>query len=336
MIDSLLLVSSDSFDPYRNLALEEFLLGKVAPGACILYLWQNERTVVIGRNQSALEECKLQTLNQDGGHLARRLSGGGAVYHDLGNQNFTFLLPSADFDKTRQTEVLCLAMQKLGLNAQVSGRNDLTIEDRKFSGHAYYHSRKANGAGGIKCSYHHGTIMVDVDGAALSNYLNVNPLKLKAKGVKSVKSRVANLVDFRPQTTCEEVRQAVTEAFGEVYDLPVGMLSLSADDLSQLDELVARYKSEEWLLRGEEVLDRSAEGRFDWGTSRIDWTYEKGKLAKVALWSDGLDADLLEEIPAKLIGLDAQNVELAKAIEARGVPQQVSVDLAGLLQTSDC
>lgn len=333
MIDSLLLVSSDGFDPYRNLALEEFLLGKVAPGVCILYLWQNERTVVIGRNQSALEECKLQTLNQDGGHLARRLSGGGAVYHDLGNQNFTFLLPSADFNKAKQTEVLCLAMRKLGLDAQVSGRNDLTIEGRKFSGHAYYHSRKANQAGGIKCSYHHGTIMVDVDGAALGKYLNVNPLKLKAKGVKSVKSRVANLVDFRPQTTCAEVRQAVTEAFGEAYGLPVAELSLSADELSELDKLIGRYESQEWLLRGEEVLDHSTEGRFGWGTSRIDWTCENGKLAKAALWSDGLDADLLEEIPAKLLGLDMQSASLAKDIEARGVPEQVSADLAEMLKT---
>ena len=332
MIDSLLLVSSDGFDPYRNLALEEFLLGKVAPGVCILYLWQNERTVVIGRNQSALEECKLQTLNQDGGHLARRLSGGGAVYHDLGNQNFTFLLPNADFNKAKQTEVLCLAMRKLGLDAQVSGRNDLTIEGRKFSGHAYYHSRKANQAGGIKCSYHHGTIMVDVDGAALGKYLNVNPLKLKAKGVKSVKSRVANLVDFRPQTTCAEVRQAVTEAFGEAYGLPVAELSLSADELSELDKLIGRYESQEWLLRGEEVLDHSAEGRFGWGTSRIDWTCENGKLAKAALWSDGLDADLLEEIPAKLLGLDLQSASLAKDIEARGVPEQVSADLAEMLK----
>lgn len=336
MIDSLLLVSSDGFDPYRNLALEEFLLGKVAPRVCILYLWQNERTVVIGRNQSALEECKLQTLNQDGGHLARRLSGGGAVYHDLGNQNFTFLLPSADFDKTKQTEVLCLAMQKLGLDAQVSGRNDLTIEGRKFSGHAYYHSRKANEAGGIKCSYHHGTIMVDVDGTALGKYLNVNPLKLKAKGVKSVKSRVANLVDFRPQTTCAEVRQAVTEAFSEVYGLPVAELSPSANELSELDKLIGRYESQEWLLRDEEVLDHSAEGRFDWGTSRIDWTCENGKLAKAALWSDGLDADLLEEIPAKLLGLDLQSASLAKDIEARGVPEEVSADLAEMLRAGGC
>ncbi len=335
MIESLLFVSSDSYNPYRNLALEEFLLGKVAPGVCILYLWQNERTVVIGRNQSALEECKLQALKQDGGHLARRLSGGGAVYHDLGNQNFTFLLPSSEFDKAKQTEVLCQAMQKLGLNAQVSGRNDLTIEERKFSGHAYYHSRKENENGGIKCSYHHGTIMVNVDGTALSNYLNVNPLKLKAKGVKSVKSRVANLVDFRPETSCEEVRQAVRDAACEVYGLQGATLELSKQDHAELDELVARYESDKWLLRGEEVLEQSASGRFDWGTSRIDWTECDGVLTKVALWSDGLDADFLEEIPGKLIGIKLENKDLADEIAGRGIPEQVASDLAKLLHCHD-
>lgn len=330
MISSLLLITSDSYDPYRNLALEEFLLGKVAPGTCILYLWQNANTVVIGRNQSALEECNLQALSSDDGHLARRLSGGGAVYHDLGNQNFTFLMPSDDFDKARQTEVICQAMRLLHLDAQVSGRNDLTIEGRKFSGHAYYHSRANLGDGSIKCSYHHGTVMVDVDGTALGRYLNVNPLKLKAKGVKSVKSRVANLVDFRPETTCAEVRDSLVRAFEDVYQLAVEPLVLTDEDQAAVDEMTSRYAGRKWLLRDEEPLDKSASGRFDWGTSRIDWNEEGGRIAKAALWSDGLDADELEEIPRLLVGISLEG-GLANRLQKAGVPQEIAADLATLI-----
>lgn len=333
MIDSLLLISSDAFDPYRNLALEEYLLGKLVPGTCILYLWQNENTVVIGRNQSALEECNLQALAKDGGRLARRLSGGGAVYHDLGNQNFTFLMPSKDFDKARQTEVICTAMRLLGLDAQVSGRNDLTIEDRKFSGHAYYHSRTKLGAkGDITCSYHHGTVMVSVDGNALGRYLNVNPLKLQAKGVKSVKSRVANLVDFRPETKCAEVRDVLAQAFGSVYGLPVTPLALSDDDRAAVDQLAAHYASKEWLLRDEEPLDSSTQGRFAWGTSRLDWSCTDGCIAKAALWSDGLDADLLEELPRKLEGIAVTGPGLGQRLCEAGIPGEIAADLASLLQ----
>ncbi len=346
MIDTLAIVTSDSVDPYGNLALEEYLLGKVAPGLCILYLWQNENTVVIGRNQSALDECDCAALAAAGGHLARRLSGGGAVYHDLGNQNFTFLMPSADFDKAKQTLVLCEAMRALGMDAQVSGRNDLTIDGKKFSGHAYYHSRgvtpgagAAAGAGAatpaLATSYHHGTIMVDVDGSALSRYLNVNPLKLAAKGVKSVRSRVANLVDFVPGLSCATVRDAVATAFGQVYGLPVAELTLDEKDLAAVAALRERYASDGWLYKDDRPLEHSSQARFDWGTNRLDWTCREGRVVEAALWSDGLDADLLEEIPRLLIGVELVDGDGRKAVFSaltqQGLDEQVARDLASML-----
>ncbi|MBP9987982.1 MAG: lipoate--protein ligase, partial [Ruminococcus sp.] len=145
----------ETFDtnPYHNLALEEALLKSVKPEECILYLWQNRQTVVIGRNQNALAECKVQKLEADGGFLARRLSGGGAVFHDLGNLNFTFLACADWFSKEIQTDIIIDAIRSLGIDAEKNGRNDLTVNGQKFSGHAYYKTKD-------KC-YHHGTIMLD-------------------------------------------------------------------------------------------------------------------------------------------------------------------------------
>ena len=209
MIRRLLVCRSRSFDPYENLALEEALLSRVGEGELILYLWQNEGTVVIGRNQNPWKECRTALLAEEGGHLARRLSGGGAVFHDRGNLNFTFLMNEADYDLPRQLTVLERACRSLGIPAQRSGRNDLLAEGRKFSGNAFY---KHNGK-----AYHHGTLMVNVDMERVSRYLSPSKAKLAAKGVDSVRSRVVNLREFVPGLSIDRLADALVDALMDVY-----------------------------------------------------------------------------------------------------------------------
>ena len=124
MISKLKFYLSRSYDPYWNIALEKHLTLGAAEGECVFFLWQNRRTVVIGRNQNAWEECRIEALREDGGHLARRFSGGGAVYHDLGNLNFSFAVRKTDYDTEKQSSVILRAVRALGVPAERTGRND--------------------------------------------------------------------------------------------------------------------------------------------------------------------------------------------------------------------
>lgn len=302
MVKKLFVIKTKETNPWHNLALEETLLNMVKPDECILYLWQNRQTVVIGRNQNALSECHIQNLESDGGFLARRLSGGGAVYHDIGNLNFTFLASSDSFNKEKQTDVILKAVRMAGINAEKNGRNDLTVDGQKFSGHAYYKTKD-------QC-YHHGTLMLYVDKTKLSDYLNVSPLKLKSKGVASVKSRVINLCELNPTLTVEALSENLIKAFSEVYGLPVDFLKEEDIDTEEVSRLEEKYSSPEWKYAGQEILPFSVEKRFDWGQARFDFEKSKNKFGKIQFYSDGLDADFLSEISERLSGCEMKSDEI--------------------------
>jgi len=288
------LYEGSSYDPYENLAAEETLLNCVGKDCCILYLWQNKNTVVIGRNQNPWKECRTALLEEEGGHLARRLSGGGAVFHDLGNLNFTFLLPSDDYDLDRQTEVILRAVRSLGVPAVKTGRNDLTAAGRKFSGNAFYHH------GGR--SYHHGTLLVDADIEKMGRYLQPSPLKLRAKGVDSVHARVGNLRELQPDLTVENLKDALRQAFGEVYNLPIVPLEKAALDREKLRQLTERNRSWQWNYGQRLPFDLSCEGRFDWGEARLELRIESGVIRNARVYTDAMDWELAQRLETALTG----------------------------------
>ncbi|MBQ4033488.1 MAG: lipoate--protein ligase, partial [Paludibacteraceae bacterium] len=200
-----LLLQNTHLQPFLNLAVEGFLLENLAPYSHALYLWQNDNTVVVGRNQNTYAE-----VNPDfKGYVTRRLSGGGAVYHDVGNLNFTFVSERRAYSVENNNKIILSALQKLGFNAELSGRNDVTVEGKKISGQAFCLRKDA--------CYHHGTILINSDVERMRSALSPSKLKLQSKGVASVVSRVGNLTDWHPDVTVESVKAALAEAFREFY-----------------------------------------------------------------------------------------------------------------------
>lgn len=323
MIARCYIYESGQVDPHVNLALEECLLEACGEHEAILYLWQNERTVVIGRNQNAYDECDLEALEADGGKLARRLSGGGAVYHDLGNLNFTFIMPTADWNLDAQMEAIMRALRALGICPERTGRNDLVIDGRKFSGHAYYHH------GGK--SFHHGTFMVYVDPENLSRYLTVSPLKLGAKGVPSARARVGNLVDFKPDLDVDDLKEELVGGFETVFGSLVTPFPEERIDQAMLAEKTARHRSPAWLLRDARTLDTVRHARFDWGTVRLDFSAADGTVTDAVLYSDGIDADALEAVPAALVGCAVDGAALEQRLAAVCPDGSMAHDIASLI-----
>ena len=217
MIRNICIVKTDSTDPYLNLAVEDYLTAHVPEGACVLFLWQNEPTVVIGKNQNIEKECPEEVLKADGIRLVRRLSGGGAVYHDAGNLNFSFCAREADYDEPRQTGIVLRALEKLGIHAEKTGRNDLTVGGRKVSGHAYRQT------GDRSC--HHGTLLIRTDAEAMEKYLKKDPEKLALKGIDSIPARVTDLQSVDPLITVEKAQDALEAAFEEAFGMKADRLS---------------------------------------------------------------------------------------------------------------
>ena len=291
------LIKSDSNDPYRNLAAEEFLTANIGEGTEILFLWQNAATVVVGKNQNSRAECNLEKMEKDGVLLSRRLSGGGAVFHDAGNLCFSFISHEKIHSVTRQLSLISEACRTLGINAVPTGRNDIEADGRKFSGNAFYN------VGKNKC--HHGTLLVSADKTRLSDYLTVSKTKLEAKGIKSVRSRVVNLSELVPEISIESVEIALASAFKPDMILPMPNENLYADRAEFLS-------SREWLLGSDpeftdEVKYRTSDGEFT-----LHLTVKGEIVTDCKVYTDSLDTTAAEKMRAEVVGKRFEEMQKAK------------------------
>ena len=291
-------IVSDQTEPYWNIAVENFL---VESADCVtLYLWRNRRTVVIGQNQNPYREVNVEALEADGGFLMRRKTGGGAVYHDDGNLNFSFVVPKALYDQQRQFSVIQRAVESFGLHTELSGRNDILAEGRKFSGNAFSKGRVND--------LHHGTLLISGDMSDLAHYLKPKPAKLQKHGVASVRSRVVNLAELNPAITPESIAPRLKEAFLSEYS----EYSENSEN-SDFSEIIKRpevralhdhFASPEWKYGRWRTFTAQHSAQFDWGGVELALTVDesRGIITDVQLASDALDLAALDDARRLLTG----------------------------------
>jgi lipoate-protein ligase A len=285
---------SQSTDAYRNLAVDEYFLDTLEEDAFVLYIYINANSVIIGRKQNAWKECNVAKMEADGVKLVRRVSGGGAVYHDTGNVNFSFIAGGKLYDYRRQLDMVLSTVRMLGIDAAFSGRNDLTAGGRKFSGNAFASRR------GIRL--HHGTLLVDTDLSKLTEYLNVPEQKIKSKGIESVRSRVCNLREFNEELDADAVIGALREAYRQHYG-PFVTLDGSSLDEGKVRALYEKHSSWEWRMGMAPSFDYETENRFPWGGIQLCLSMKDGIIVNVDLYTDAMDTELPGTVEKALKGV---------------------------------
>ena len=315
MINEIFVYKSDSFDPYINLAAEKHLLLNTPGSAACLMLWQNENTVVIGINQNPHTECRCAELFESGGRLARRESGGGAVFHDLGNLNFSIIAPSTDFDVQKNLSVISRACSLLGIDAKVSGRNDITADGFKFSGNAFLHK---NGM-----SLHHGTLLINADLDKMTRFLSPPETKLRAKGVKSVRSRVTNLSALSEKVSIASMSACLVTAFSEVFGHTA--LLKPMPDKKLIMPQAEIYKSEQFLFGKTVPFTAEFSGRCDFGEMNIRIDVKDGKINTVQVYTDSLDTDISDVLKNALIGVPFNKSAIDAALADKNLIQLTEI-----------
>ncbi|WP_318478501.1 lipoate--protein ligase [Photobacterium leiognathi] len=306
---------SQSTQPWFNLAVEDAIFRNMPADQQVLFLWRNADTVVIGRAQNPWKECNTGKMEQDGITLARRQSGGGAVFHDLGNTNFTFMAGKPQYDKNVSTNIVLSALKTLGINAKATGRNDLVVEvgedERKFSGSAYRET--------MDRGFHHGTLLLNADLTRLANYLNPDKKKLEAKGITSVRSRVTNLSDINPDIHHDNVCEAIKEAFFTHYGERVEVEYISPENLPDMPGFSEKYQNQsswEWNFGNTPQFMHSMDERFTWGGIELHLDVKKGQIIAIKTFTDSLDPAPIELLEAALLNSEYNASAIDNAIIA--------------------
>ena len=302
-IMNLQVVISNQYNPFLNRAVEQYLTENQEESTVTLYLWKNQQTVVIGYNQNPYSECNVQLLLDEDGHLMRRGTGGGAVYHDFGNINFSFIADKKLYDVKKQLSVIQEALLSYGLQIEISGRNDLTCQGRKFSGNAF--------AKGQKNNLHHGTILIKTDGAMMQRYLIVNKAKLMKNGVKSVASRVINLSEAVPELTSENIKQPLVQSFEKVYGAQATVIDFDTlINKPEVQAIMSEISSRNFLFSRWEHFKTTKKAQFAWGGVEIALKVDEAKsiITDVQIASDCLDTEIIAQAEKLLQGCSTKTI----------------------------
>jgi lipoate-protein ligase A len=289
-----------STDPYHNLAVEEYIFEKTQDNVFIL--WQNDKTVVIGKNQNINCELDFDFVNKNGIKVARRITGGGAVYHDLGNLNYSFISSTGKegIDFAYFTRPIIDALTALGVDARLTGRNDIEVEGKKISGNAQY---SKNGR-----TLHHGTLLFDTDLSVLSSALRVDEEKIKSKAKKSTRSRVTNLKSLIPIKDINEFIDYLCSFIINKFSPE----TISEPNDEYITELEQRNRSEEWLFPKSSYLSSFTvrkKKKYDFGIVDIELSMSGDIISDVKIYGDFFGTKDLSELSEKISGNSISEID---------------------------
>lgn len=298
-------------DPRLNLALEEYIVRKFSAENDYLLFYINEPSIIIGKNQITIEEVNQRYIDNNNIHVVRRVSGGGAVYHDFGNLNFSFIT-NHDITKMHNfkkfTEPVIKVLNDLGLDAELKGRNDILVGDKKISGTAQFSTGKR--------MISHGTLLFNTDLDEVVNALHVKPSKLESKGHKSVRSRVTNISDFLQEPmTIEEFRALLLKGlYSESEDLETYLLT--EEELEAVHALKdEKYDAWKWNYGRAPKFNIQHNKRFTVGEVDVRIFVEKGLIKEVHIFGDFFGRDAVEDIENLLLGIPYDKPSIAEALK---------------------
>lgn len=297
-------------DPRINLAIEEYALKNLNINETYLLFYINEPSIIIGKNQNTIEEINTDYVESNGIHVVRRLSGGGAVYHDLGNLNFSFITKDdgESFHNFRKfTEPVVAALQKLGVNAVLSGRNDLLAEGRKISGNAQFSTKGR--------MFSHGTLLFNSEMDSVVSALKVKKDKIESKGIKSIRSRVANISEFLTEKIdIEEFRSLILKFIFEGKEV-IPEFVLTEEDWEKIHQLSKeRYQNWDWNYGKSPKFNLQHSRRFPVGSIDVRLEVNKGTIEDCKIYGDFFGVGDVNEIENKLKGCRYEKSELENAL----------------------
>ena len=313
---ALLVMNNPSTDPYFNVALDSWLVREAPPDQDYVMLWQNRPAVIIGRYQNTHEEVNLDYAEAHDVAVVRRMSGGGAVYHDLGNLNFSLVVSTENHafnDYQSFTRPVIEALAHYGVVAELTGRNDVTLDSRKFSGNAQYRTPTR--------LLHHGTILYDEDLDVVPRVLHVRQDKIQSKGIKSVRSRVTNIRPYLPsEVSFDDFRRTLQDYLGRHNGGLSGEFVLTGERILRVQQLVQeRFGQWDWNFGQSPPFNYQGGERFDAGFIEAQMAIEYGRIQTVTIYGDFLGDHDIEPLKEALVGVEYSRTALKRVLETMDV-----------------
>ncbi|QRN83389.1 lipoate--protein ligase [Chloroflexota bacterium] len=305
-------IETNSTDPTWNLAFEEYCLRELVQFERILLLWQNDNAIIIGRYQNAESEINLEAARTLDTKIVRRPSGGGAVYHDMGNLNYTFIYPIDGLNRqdiSVYAEPMVKALNRIGVPAEIKGRNDLLLDGKKISGTA---QRIQKGR-----LMHHGTLLYDSNLDSLEGVLQVDKAKVASKGIASIRSRVTNIKEYLPEGQFEDVQafwRALLDAFSE--EEPLTPFELTDEMLAEVEKLQKeKYQSWEWNFGNAPAFEYKNSQRYPFGKLEIQANIKKGLIEECKISGDFMGMADLDPLEEALMGVRYAPEDVRKVLD---------------------